>query len=72
MKPTYVLFVPGTHGPTVHHTTLEDARTEAKRLVESGCGTVMICEFIEGVERVTTTKKLKKNPLVGFDEGPIF
>lgn len=69
MKPTYVIFVPGTRGPSVHHATIEEAREEAKRLVEQeGCGSAMICQFVEGVERKVSVSKMKKNPLPEYDE----
>jgi hypothetical protein len=60
---TYVLFVPDSRGPTVRHDSIESARTEAKRLVDTGCASVMICEFVEGLERVVNTKAMRKNPL---------
>ena len=68
-KQTYVLFVPGTAGPTVYHEGLEAARAEAKRLVaEVGVSKVMICEFIEGIESVKQVRKLRGNPLKQREE----
>lgn len=65
MKKSYVLFIPGAAGPTVIHETIEDARHEARRLLDLRAGSkVMICEYIEGLEAITSTKKLKKCPLI--------
>lgn len=64
MKPTYVIFVRGTRAPSVCHATIEEAREEARRLVEqAGCDSAMICQFVEGVERKVSISKMKKNPL---------
>lgn len=63
MKPTYVLFVPGTIGPSVYHDSLASARLEARRIIETGAQKVMICRFTEGLERVTSTITLTENPL---------
>lgn len=64
-KQSFVIFVPGNRGPSVSHDSIESARTEAKRLVESaGVSQALICQFVEGVEKVTTVKTLKKNPLM--------
>lgn len=72
MKPTYAIFVPGTRGPSISHETIESARTEARRLVESaGAPQALIFQFVEGVEKVTSIKTLKKNPLLPSKE-PIF
>lgn len=71
MKPTYVLFVPGSRAPSVRHDTIEEARTEAKRLIDvCKVSSVMICQFIEGMETVTTTRRLKANPLPADEEMP--
>lgn len=63
MKPTYVLFVPGSRGPSVYHPDLKSAREEASRLVASGVNEVMICRFIEGKRRTIEIKPLESNPL---------
>lgn len=65
MKPTYCIFVPGTRCPGVSHETIESARTEARRLVEfAGAPQALIFQFVEGVEKVTSIKAVKKNPLL--------
>lgn len=76
MKPTYVLFVPNRRPPSVRHDTLESARTEAKRLLtDCAAPSVLVCEVIEGLERVVREpliRKLKKNPLPKWNGEPIF
>lgn len=68
---SYVIFVPGTRGPSVAHCTLEEARAEARRLVElAGAAQAMVCQFIEGVEKVTSIKTLKVNPLPTDEDMP--
>lgn len=70
-KPTYVLFVPGASSPTVRHDTIEEARTEAKRLIDIvRVNSVMVCQFIEGLERVSSVRAMKKNPLPDDDAMP--
>lgn len=64
MKTTYVLFVPGTRGPTVYHDNIKTAREEAKRLLESGgASEVMVCRFVEGLRKKTITEPMEANPL---------
>jgi hypothetical protein len=73
-KPTrkFVLFVPGTRGPSVSHNTIEEARAEAKRLIEyAGAAQALVFEFVEGLEKVTSVKAIKSNPLPN-DEGMPF
>lgn len=70
-NPTYVLFVPGASAPTVRHDTIEEARIEARRLIDvNRVNSVMVCQFIEGLERVTTVKPMKTNPLPDDDSMP--
>lgn len=68
MKPTYVLFVPGTRGPSVYQPTIKAARAEANRLIMSGVAEVMICRFVEGLRRTVEAKPLESNPLPPFDD----
>ena len=69
MKPTYVLFVPGTRGPSVYHSSLASARKEAQRLLGGGSGQVMICRYIEGIHNVTEVRPLESNPLAPSMDG---
>ncbi len=67
----FVLFVPGTRGPSLSHNTIEEARAEAKRLIEHGGATqALIFEFVEGLEKVTSMKPIKSNPLPTDEEQP--
>jgi hypothetical protein len=66
MSATYVLFVPGTRGPTVHHQSIKTAREEAKRLLDHcGASQVMICRYVEGMHKRVTVSydPLGTNPL---------
>ncbi len=72
-KQTYVLFVPGKRPPTVYHNSIETAREEAQRLLaQDENKSVMICEFIEGLEKVVKHKALMKNSLTDRDEAVPF
>lgn len=72
-NPTYVLFVPGAKAPSVYHTTIDSAREEAKRLIElPDVKMVMVCQFIEGIQRATIQKPLKSNPLTNHNDLPPF
>lgn len=66
MPATCVIFVPGTAGPSVYHDSLASARKEAKRLLDSGgANQVMICRYVEGLQKRTTVTidPLGPNPL---------
>ena len=70
-KRQFVLFVPGTRGPSISHNTIEEAREEAKRLIDHcGANQALIFSFVEGLEKVTSVKPIKSNPLPTDEEQP--